>query len=581
MSKVDTENTTARINLHEGAVSLDPDRSELVDGSGGAQINITGLTENDVSFIPLTKTPGIAYFTTNADNALHNIFMTDNSTWIGRVVSNNAGEMVCELKVKLADEDLDVSKVSFRFTGPSTTKSTVSLQYSADGYTWFLVPTAEATKMLVANMAWTFPSTELRWLKFIFRKHAPDNTDNEYVFAASHMKIFGNIYDDTVGGTLISTAQQALNTEEAPIYFSLVALDTCQELPDNTGINYYISASKDNSTWTDWMNIAPSDSEELLYPRIINLSGVDWKDNKVEADTTKFDDTLTQDGLSQMKLVRTFTDSDILGYRFKDDSFAAVNTAITISTDEDPDPIGNSITVWRNVRYKNINNYPDTSMVRGVQRGWGFDGGQYSCFFEVISSDGIILDFGDKKCILDDQEVSGVVTVPAGVHKFLTDSTNWFDIADGLSNLTGGQATTEGQLKSVDPLYPYNHKLVIEGFPYPTGNAFQGERVYIGTDLSAEFYSKKVSLFDLENNVGTYGYFAVRGVGNETNPTLAVVSRFNTANPDYSNELFFLRWRSGATDAEMYSYIKLKSELWTNDTGVSPSLSSYRLKLGV
>jgi hypothetical protein len=565
LSKVDTDETTARVNVYEGAVSLNPSQSDLVDGSGGAMINITGLTENDVSFAPLTKTPGIAYFTTNADNALHNIFLTDNSTWVGRVVSNNAGEMVCELKAKVADEDLEVSKVSFEFTGPSTTKSTVSLQYSADGYTWNLVPTAEATKVLVRNMAWAFPTTTMRWVKFIFRKHAPDNPDNEYVFSASHMKLFGNVYDESVGSTLVTTAQQALNTEEEPILFSLVALDICQEIPTDTGIDHYISASKDGDVWTDWMAISPSDSEVVLFPRIINLGGSAWKDNKVEADTTRLDDTVATDGLSQMKLIRTFDNSSVpglLGYRFKDDSFAAVNTAIVISEGEDPDPIGNSAAVWRNVRYKNILYYPDTATVRGIQRGWGLDGGQYSCFFEVVSSDGIILDFGDKLCVLDDQEVSGVIKVPSGVHKFSTESTNWFDIAGAIPG-------------------PYNHKLIIEGFPYATGVQFKGERIYRGTDISAEFYAKKVSLFDLENNVDTYGYFAIRGVGNESNPTLAVVARFDTANPDYSDELFFVRWRSGATDASMYSYIKLKSLLWTKDAGVAPSLSSYRLKLGV
>jgi hypothetical protein len=583
LSKVDTDNTTARVNVYEGDVSLNPGRNDLIDGSGGAMINITGLTENDVSFVPLTKTPGIAYFTTNDDNALHNIFMTDNSTWVGRVISSG-GEMVCELKAHIASEDLEISKVSFEFTGPTTTKATVSLQYSADGYTWNLVPTAEATKMLVRNMSWTFPLTTIRWLKFIFRKHAPDNPSNEYVFSASHMKVFGNIYDDSTGDIFVSTSQQALNTEEEPILFSLVALDVCQDIPTNTGIDHYVSASKDGNTWTDWTSISPSDSEDILSPKIINLGGSDWKDNKVESETTRLDDTVDLDGISQMKLVRTFNNSSLpglLGYRFKDDSFAVVNTAIVISGDEDPDPIGNSVVVWRNTRYKDTDYYPDTTLVRGVQRGWGLDGGQYSCFFEVVSSDGVVLDFGDRKCTLDDQEVSGVINVPTGVHKFSTESENWFDISDGINALPSGIVSTEEQLKAIDPLYPYNHKLIIEGFPYLTGTQFKGERIYRGTDISAEFYTKKVSLFDLENNVDTYGYFAVRGVGNESNPTLAVVSRFDASNPDYSNELFLVKWRSGATDASMYSYIKLKSELWTKDTGITPSLQSYRLKLGV
>jgi hypothetical protein len=585
MNNIDTENTTAKVNIYEASVTLDPDRSELSDGSGGALIDLSSVTENRVSFIPLTKKPGVVYFTTNEENALHNIFKTDNSTWVGRVVANTPGEMVCELKVHLADKDLEVSRVSFEYTGPiTTTRSTVSLQYSDNGYTWNLVPTTEATKVLTRNTMWSFPLKTMRWLKFIFRKPAQDNIDNEYIFSARHIKLYGNIYDSTVGNTLITASQQALDTEGNPILFSLVALDTCQETPTDTGIDHYISASKDNSTWTSWMPILQSDSTVILHPKIINLSGIDWRDNSVENDTTRLDSSITSDGTTQMKLVKTFSNSDITGlsgYRFKDETFAVVNTAIVISEDEVPDLIGNSIVVWRNLRYKNINNYPDTATVRDVPRGWGLDGGQYSCYFEVISSDGILLDFGERSCVIDDKEVSGAIQIPKGIHKFSTESVNWIDIADGISALDNGAATSEEQLKTVDPLYPYNHKLIIEGFPYPAGTGYQGEKVYVGTDVSAEFYTKKTSLFELENNINTYGYFAIRGVGNETNPTLAIVNKFDVANPDYSNELFFVKWKSGATDAEMYSYLKLKSVLWTNNTGVTPVLSSYRLKLGI
>ncbi|MHA2065382.1 MAG: hypothetical protein ACXABY_13485 [Candidatus Thorarchaeota archaeon] len=583
MNEVDLENTTAKINLYEATVSLDPLRSELSDGSGGALIDLTGMTENDVSFYPLTKKPGLAYFSPNADNALVNIFKTDNSTWVGKVVANTTGEMVCELKAKLADEDLEVSRVSFFFVGPTTTsRSTATLQYSADGYTWHLVSTTEATKALVRNMVWSFPQTTLRWLKIIFRKPAPDSTANEYIFSASHMKVYGNTYSDTVGNTLQTKSLQALDIQENPILFSLVALETCQELPTNTGIDYSIAASQDNSTWTSWMRISTADSTGVSYPKIINLGGVDWKDNKVESTTTRLDNTVATSGLSQMKATRTFSNTTdipgLLGYRFKDDSFATVNTAIPISTDEDPDPIGNSVIVWRNMRYKNINNYPDTATVRDTPRGWGLDGGRYSCYFEVVDKDGILLDFGDRVCVLDDTEVSGAIRVPVGIHKFITDSENWVDISEEIVGLNS-IIQTEDQLKAIDPLYPHNHKLVIEGFPYGTG--YRGERLYKGTDISAEFYATRTSLFDLENNVSDYGYFAIRGVGNASYPTLAVIIQSDVTNPDDSNELFLVNWRSGDTDASMFSYIKLKATLWTQDTAVTPSWSSYRLKLGM
>ncbi len=578
MTKVDTELTDARVDLHETAVTINPAHDELT--GEGALLDVE-VTENDVSFSPLTQRPGIAYMTTGDGNMLSNVFKTNNSTWVGRVVSDTSGEMVCELKAKLANEDLEVSRIAFEFVGPlGTTNSTVTCMYSEDGYTWNLVPSVDATKTLARNMSWIFSLTTMRWIKFIFRKTAPDTTDNEYIFSISYIRTYGNDYDSDVGNTFYSASLQALDAESNPVLFSLVALDTCQELPDSTGITYYLSASQDGDTWTDWMGISPTENTELLYPKIINLSGANWKDNTDIDDVTLLDDSTAE----QKQITSTFDSSELtlLGYRFKNTTFGVVNTAITVSTEEDPDLVGNSVVVWRNTRYRSITDYPDTLTVRGNPRGWGIVGSDYVCYFEVVDSDGIILDVGDRTCAIDGAAVSGVVNISSGIHKFSTNAENWFDIADNVVDggfASPGNVSSEEELQTLDPLYPYNHKLIIEGFPYVTD--FQGEQVYTGTDVSAEFYATRTSLFDLENNHETYGYFSVRGVGDTDTPTLAVVLHYDASNPDYANELNIVKWRSGATDASMYKYAKLKAVLSTTDSGVSPSLTSYRLKLGV
>jgi hypothetical protein len=584
MSKVDTELTDARVDLHETAVTINPSHDELT--GQGALLDLGDMTENDVSFTPLSQHPGIAYMTTGDGNMLSNIFETNSSTWVGRVVSDSAGDMVCELKARLSNNtDLEVSRIAVEFVGPlGTTSSTVTCLYSEDGYVWNLVPSVNATKTLERNMSWIFSLTTMRWVKFIFRKTAPDNVDNEYIFSISYVRIYGNDYDSDVGNTFYSTAMQALDAESNPILFSLVALNTCQETPANTGITYYLSASRDGDIWTDWMGISHSEADEVLYPKIINLSGANWKDNTEFDDITLLNDTVTASSVAQMQLTNEFSNTtlDLLGYKFKNTSFGVVNTAITVSEGEDPDLIGNSVVVWRNVRYRPDTDYPDTLTVRSNPRGWGINGSDYVCYFEVVDSDGIILDFGERTCTIDGAPYSGVVQVDSGIHKFTTQAENWFDIADNITD--GGYASpshvgSTEELEALDPLYPYNHKLIIEGFPYVTG--FQGEKAYTGTDISAEFYATRTSLFDLENNHDTYGYFSVRRVGSESSPTLAVIMHYDASNPDYANELNVVKWRSGASDTTMYKYAKLKAVLWTNDAGVTPSLTSYRLKLGM
>jgi len=584
MNQIDTDETDARVDLHETTVTIDPAVTEV--SASGSLIDLSHITEQDVTFRILSKRPGITF---NHFWPLMWMYKTaSRNPWLCNVSSDSSNEVICEVVTRLGHKDLEVSRINVQFTGPNgTTHSTVTCMYSVDGYTWHLVPSADTTKAMVSNVTWVFPLTTMRWIKFVLRKTAPDNVDNNYQFQIYNIKLYGNEYDSSVGNTLVSNSLQALDAEGNSTLFSLLALNTCQELADGTGIDFSVAASQDNVTWTDWMPIAPSESTNILYPKIINLSGADWKDNTSEDDAVFLDNTVTLDGNAQRKIVTTFSDSDF-GYRFHSSDYGVVNTGISISTGEDPDPIGNSVIVWRNVRYRDPLAYPDITTVRDNIRGWGFNGGEYSCYFEIIDSNGKTIDFGDRECSIDGTKVSGVTTIPVGVHKFTTKSDNWHDISSDYLVLyptaaSGGCASQE-ILESIDPLYPYNHKLLIEGFPYPTGKKYQGDRIYTGTDISAEFYATRASLFDLENNLlgdDQYGYFSVRSVGDAASPTLAVVTRFDISNPDYANELFTVKWRSGTTDASMYKYVKLKAQLWTTNIKVSPVLTSYRIKLGV
>lgn len=575
MNLINTEETTTAINIYEQLVTLNPG----TEHSGTiSQIDTISMTDLDVAFFPIggAQRPGTSYAEFNKDNSLLQVFKTEGTTWTGKVMAATPGPITCEMKAKISNKKQQVSKITMEYTGPNTTnRAIVTAQYSADGYSWFVVPTNEATKPLSSNISWNFPIVDLTWIKFIFYKPTHDQGNYEYVFAARSIKLFGNVYHEDRGNIFTSKALYATNTQGSEILFSKVQLDICDNIPTNTNISYYVSASQDNSVWTSWHAILPSQQEGIKYPKIINFGGAAWKDNESSVETTdKFNSSYDLN-----TLVTTFDNTEVVQYRFKNSKFAAVNTRISVAGGEDPDPVSNSITVWRNVRYRELSSYPDTLLVRDTARGWGSNGGIYSCYFEIVSSDGVFLDFGDRSCVVDDKPVSGTVKIKAGVHKFLTSMDNWHDISEAYSDLEY-IVETEEVLQSIDPLYPHNHKLVIEGFPYQVG--FKGDQVYSGTDISAEFYSIRTSLFDLENNISNYKYFAIKGVGiDEKNASLAIVVYYDSSSSDFSNELFFLRWRGGSSDSSMYKYVKLKAELETSNTEISPSISAYSLKLGV
>jgi hypothetical protein len=577
MNLVNTDNTTAYVNVDEQAVTLNPGTSE---SSAIKQINTNDLTDLDVSFYSLSKRAGTAVFDVSSNNNLVQAFKTSDTIWVGKVTSSISGEITCELRANISkDKDVEVSRIAFDYTGPVSERATVTAMYSKDGYAWYIVPTNEATKPLIPNTSWIFPLTEMRWVKFIFYKAASDSGQYEYDFSLRHIRFYGITYYADGGNLFESSSLSATDVKGNLVGFNLAQLDVCENIPEGTDIKYYLSVSKNNSSWTSWTDVLPSEREEIKYPKVLSFAGAGWKNN-----TT--DDYRLSSSYDNDVLITVFdstaydTSRGILQYRFKDTSFAAVNTAILVSLEEDQDAVANSIVLWRNIRNKV--DYPDTNLVRGVSRGWGKHEQTYSCYFEILSSDGRLLDFGGRECVLDGQRVTGVIKVPVGIHKFETDSENWFDIAENYINLVGTSGTIESEetLESIDPLYPYNHKLIVDGFPYPS--QFSGNQVYSGTDYSAEFYASKTSLFDLENNINGFGHFAVRGINKDDEaPTLCSIVRYDPSDSDYTNELFIVRWRAGQSGSEMYKYIKLKAELISDNAAQTPALTSYRIKLGL
>jgi len=590
MALIDTENTTARVDIRETQATINPG---VVHPSGGyCMINLTGLTEDDVSFSPLSKRAGISHSIIGSSR-LSNLFKQDKTMWQHEVICSSGGPMSCELKVRASrNKDLEVSKVVFDFKGTTGGDSTITCQYSADGYTWYLVPTDSATTALIPVSVWQFPLTKLRWIKLIITKGSHDSQVGEsfrYGFTSGSMQLMGQTYTEDDGNTLITKSLEAEAPEGEAVYFSRVALEACEKIEKGsvgtnsprlveTNIKYYVSASKDDSTWTDWFGIMPYNREtEEIVPKSVNFGGTVESDNLKDTDIEKFD-TSSTDITSAMTLV---TDSSTVGVKFTGPDQAVVNTSIGLATDANPSAVANSIILWRNVHYVDWMDPFGDRRVREVPAGWGYDNGYYTCCFEVVSSSGARLDLGDRECILDDSRVSGVVKIPKGIHKFRTLADNWYNLDEPLIEAGITSITNEATLKEVDKLYPYNHKLIIEGFPYV--DAFTGEKIYSGMDIVAQYYAKKTSLFDLENNVSSddYGWFSVRSITDETDPALAVVLHYDSNVDDYANEYCRLKWRSSTAAGTLYRYIKLKAVLSTTDSGRTPSLTSYRLKLAL
>ena len=169
----------------------------------------------------------------------------------------------------------------------------------------------------------------------------------------------------------------------------------------------------------------------------------------------------------------------------------------------------------------------------------------------------------------------------SGIHTIKVHKNNWKEVE--LMNDTKDLA----ELKIKDILYPYNHKLLIEGYNYDTTYPSTEEKIYKGADLFAETIMTQVSLFDLETNIAIdkYDVFAFdvdapkshTAPNSDNDPTTIMITKINEENPDFQNERFVLRF---TLVNELRQYLRLRADLSTEDDKVTPALHSYKIKLG-
>jgi len=119
--------------------------------------------------------------------------------------------------------------------------------------------------------------------------------------------------------------------------------------------------------------------------------------------------------------------------------------------------------------------------------GWLFDNvsQRYSTTLYVADSEGRWIDFGPNGVYVEGQQLTGKVYFTSGYTKVSTDDSNWELIDETIVDVES--------LKLADPLYPYNHKYLIEGYPYTNG--FRGARVYNGV---TEYFGLLLKYLPLE-----------------------------------------------------------------------------------
>lgn len=637
-TQVDIDHTTAEMDLASASVEM----AIPSDSGVNTRIFLNDLTVNKDVFFKVRTTVDLLSRVDAVSSALTDIFAQQSKTWWTSVNMKTQKPVTCELQVRLdPNSPVSISKI-FMELHDSTESSPVYITplYSTDNRNWVQLPTTTYTIEARTTAVFTFKQVEAQYVKFLLQKRGPDpssaTTHFSYQFGFKNIIFYQQSFDTETASVLVSEPLYVLNTSGAVKGFEKLTLETCEKVETDTDIKYYLTVSNDSTVPLDsdseptdgtWIPVSPIQRVEQLYPYIVNIGDTigttigDTEEDDTDDEILKVsydgrisptgDDeqsdfvnpaadfkllykdpssgAITSEDRSASSVVRyNFINSNerILNYQIKDTDSGTSGTALEV------DP--SDFIIFRNVGKKGFTPLDVSSQVRDIQRGWKFEDPYYSCVIEIENPEGITIDFGDKKVIIDDTVYSNVVdnTVltgksgiigntdyNSGVHTVKVHKNNWKEIAPGL--------TTLASLKTADLLYPYNHKLLIEGYDYGSTYPDTSEKIYKGVNLFAETVMTPVSVFDLTTNIPSdrYDLYALDkdapnshdSPDDDNDPTTVILIKVDESNPDFQNERFVLRF---TLINELRYYLRLKAELTTEDDQVTPALHSYKIKLG-
>jgi len=556
---IDQDNTGAKVDVANHTVTLSEDTATQ------SHLDLNTLPIANAVFVILTRNDLVSSQDTSSTNLTQAI--ADAGTfWQHRVRTSKLSNSVTgELKIKLGSLANTVSRIIIDIHSSNSNSPVVLVgQYSNDNHNWFNLPTNDYTQSTDSTATFIFEPTSMQWVKFTMTKTGPDNIEEGfyiYEFGMKSISFYDAGFSISSASTFRSLTQSAYDEDDTRIGFNKLALETCQTVPDETAIDYWVQAS-DGTETTDWLRIDPYNVSSPRAATILDLGQLNETELTDYLNVRKHgvggDSAYSNTYFSQFKTITN--------------RLALIGATVTVPTQL----TGTTMTglVWDSVKfYRNVGpRYGTTTLVRTAPMGWRYDSTKTYLLTTIIvqNPDGITIDFGKAGATLNGQPVYDSVLIPLGVHTFKTH-------IDNTGAVTAGQVTESG-LEGIDPLYPYNHQKLIEGYEY--SSTFDGAQFYVGVDLFCEHVARRVSIFDLINNAADddYSRYALDSAYLDSTSSLVFVIRFDPDESDFTNERHNITY---SVSNSMFDRVVLKAELSSDDATKTPVFAAYRIKLGV
>lgn len=456
---------------------------------------------------------------------IDNLKRVDGSIWT-TVVSTDAALERVTLVVSIDLRELqDITSIRLATKIPDTNHRTViTTQYSVDGHNFTTLGAAE--QQLFHGENEISVGVECRKLRLLLSKDAADFTEgrkSQFCFQLDSLEFFSGGWD-TNEAVLTCGPYAVHGYEQERVTFTKATLNWCGVEPEGTKISWYLSQDRDT-----WYPAAPG--------ALVSFARGDLADT-YELIDSDLDETMLVSAVSNFDLSQ---DETLLNLYIPVDEVEFFNRR--------------SVEIRRNT--------PDGS-VYGAFPGWVFDrqSNQYRCWVDVKNPAGQLLKLGNRFATVDGRQVAGDVELQYGLHSFQTADQNLLALVE--------TAGSETELRSVDPLYPYNHKYLIEGYPYSDG--FVGDRVYPGV---GEWFGERLTYVAPEQ-LRQMNQYSVE----EIDGALYFLVKVNKQDATWTTEKFDVQYTvQGKSTDEGANALFVKAILATENQAVSPKIDSFTVRV--
>lgn len=550
LENVDVTNSTARINTSQGLVDISPDLSNTA-----RRLSRVDLSRASVKVSYTAAHPFISSKSTAAGVVSNDIVRDSNRPWFFILTtSKSKGSASADIIIDLGAEFTFSSVEASMYFSTRGTAAKVVCFYSKEGRDWIKAG-LNPVQLVTRTGRWDFKEVSAKYLRFLISKDEFDQTtprrDYVWTFGFNLVSILNPVYISASTTTkrsaeLVTSVRNVVRGDGALSFFNKIYLEACELLPPDTDITYEVSIDSGDT----YIPIGNALREDGVSP-IVNFGDkkrvISYIDGKRLSSTSGTGVVATD-----------FSSQDLDTLLRGNDCY--INYDISEADLENFE--NKSLAVFRNVGRST----GDT--VRDRPTGWRFaldDSAMVSTSIFITSRAGKTIDFGSSQVVIDGSPRQGSVFLSSGKHTIVTNRQNWVNLQ------TSSPYSNDEEVRGVDPLFPYNHKLLIEGYPYADSD-YNG--VYGGVDIYAEYvldflpFSQYANLEEIDYT--KYSYLVRNG-------NLYLVVKLDSNYTDYVNEQFDYTY---VLNDQQFNSLKLKATLTTFDAKFSPILKDYTIKVG-